>query len=559
MNVVAERLPESQVVLDISTDEQEFEKALERAYRKVVTQVRLPGFRPGKAPRRIIEQLLGREILIEQADKDLLDPLYQKALEQENLTPVGEPEVEIYQVEPLAFKVTVQVYPVIELGDYQAVRVEPRSVDVTDEQVAETLAKVQTQHSPWEEPAEPRPVQEGDRVTLDVEVQEGDQQFREPLRDSVFTLGQDNLLPQLREALLGMTVGETQDVRIDFAEDDQQADVDMRGKTLDYRVTLKKVEQQRQLPLDDDFAGTASNGRYTTLAALRRAVRRDLLRAERQKARGEVSSEVIEAMAAAAAFELPAAMIDKQLDSQIEELRNHLAQNHGQTLEVHLRLENKTAEQLREELRPEAVRRLRNSLVLREIATRESVSVNPQDVDAEIDRLTGPNDPDGRMRQLYSSDYVRGLLENELFERKLVDRTIAIATEGRGPFTPPAEPGDEEDEDEDSELSAEAGAAADASAPTVDDATLASLVDAHSPDRSEDEAGDVVTPTTAGAAVAGGESLGVMPSDQQMPVGVAEAVAASETVVEPIGGVNTAPNAQPAAVAGQRQPEQAGQ
>lgn len=104
MNVEVERLPESQVLLDISTDEQEFAKALDRAYRKVVNQVRLPGFRPGKAPRLVIERMLGREVLVEQADRDLLDPLYQQALEQQDLNPVGEPEVEIYQTEPLPLK-----------------------------------------------------------------------------------------------------------------------------------------------------------------------------------------------------------------------------------------------------------------------------------------------------------------------------------------------------------------------------------------------------------------------------------------------------------------------
>jgi len=125
VNVAVERLPESQILLDITTDEQEFAKALDRAYRKVVTQVRLPGFRPGKAPRRVIEQMLGREMLVEQADRDLLDPLYQQALEKEQITPVSEPDVEIYQAEPLAFKVTVQVYPTIDLGDYLDVRASP--------------------------------------------------------------------------------------------------------------------------------------------------------------------------------------------------------------------------------------------------------------------------------------------------------------------------------------------------------------------------------------------------------------------------------------------------
>src|SRR3954463_7539234 len=156
VNVAVERLPESQVLLDISTDEQEFEKALQRAYRKVVNQVRLPGFRPGKAPRFVIERMLGREVLIEQADRDLLDPLYQQALEREAINPVGEPEVEIYQTEPLAFKVTVQVYPTIDLGGYGEVRAEPRPVAVTDEQVEETIERLRSNRSPWNELTEER-------------------------------------------------------------------------------------------------------------------------------------------------------------------------------------------------------------------------------------------------------------------------------------------------------------------------------------------------------------------------------------------------------------------
>ena len=533
MNVVAERLPESQVVLDIQTDEQEFEKALERAYRKVVTQVRLPGFRPGKAPRKIIENLLGREILVEQADKDLLNPLYQQALEQEHLNPVSEPEVEIYQSEPLAFKVTVQVYPTVELGDYHAIRVEPRHVEIGDEQVEEALVGLQRQHSPWEEPAEPRPVQEGDRITLDVEVKEGEEEFRAPLRDAAFTLGQDSLLPQLREAILGMTAGESKDVRITFAGDDPHADAEMRGKTLDYHVTLKGIQEQHTLPLDDDFARKV-NERYETLDALRAALRRDLLTAERQKARSEVGSEVVNALGAVASFDIPQAMIDRQVDTEIDNLRNQLAQNQGQTLDAYLRLQGQTEEQLREELRPEAARRLRNSLVLREVATREGISVGPQDVDAEIDRLLGFGGDRERMRQLYSNRYVRDMLENELFERKLMDRLIEIATEGRGAFEPAEEPEAAEQTEQAGEVEAgQTSAAADVA--EADEAEAARPA-------ADDEVATVEAPGEVPGSSGDDERAGVLPEDRPIAIGTAEAVAATETVV-PEGSADSADSA----------------
>lgn len=480
MNVAVERLPESQVLLDISTDEQEFSKALDRAYRKVVTQVRLPGFRPGKAPRRVIEQMVGREVLVEQADRDLLDPLYQQALEQEQITPVSEPAVEIYQAEPLAFKVTVQVYPTIDLGAYLDVRAEPRPVAVTDELVEETLTRLREGQSPWAEPTEARPARDGDRVTVDVTVREAGSEdpYREPLPDSVYVLGKDNLFEELHAALVGANVGDTKAAEITFVEDNEGVEAGMRGKTMQYTLDVKKIEEQELLPLDDDFAQQVSSGRIATSDALREDVRKDLLRGERQKVRTAVGNEVVAALGDLATLELPAVMIDKQVDSDVENLRNHLGQEHNQTLEDHLRLEGKTLEQIREEMRPEAARRLRNSLVLREIATREGVSVSPQNIDAEIDRMAGATGNPEQMRQFYSSNYVRNLIENEVFERKLLDRVIAIATEGRGPSDPPEEPEVE-----------------------------------------------TATPETEG------ESAGVLPEGQDVPIGEAEAVAATETVV----------------------------
>ncbi len=442
MNVEVERLPESQVLLDISTDEQEFTKAMDKAYRKVVQQVRLPGFRPGKAPRVIIEQMLGREVIVEQADRDLLDPLYQQALEQEALNPVGEPEVEIYQTEPLAFKVTVQVYPTVDPGDYQGVRAEPRPVAITDERVEETLTNLRDSRSPWAEPAEARAVKEGDRVTVDVTVREADsdEPYREPLNDSVYTLGKDNLFQELHDTILGMAIGDERTVDISFDEENQGVEAGMRGKTMNYTVSLKKVEEQEPLALDDEFAKTATDGRLETLEHLRNDIRKELLQTERQQARNEIGSDVVNQIGDNATLELPSVMIDKQVDSDIENMRNHLGQQHNQTLEAHLRAEEKTLEELREELRPEAIRRLRNSLVLREIATREGVSVSPQDIDAEIDRMIGTSETSEQMRQFYSSNYIRNMLETELFERKLMDRIIDIATEGRGPTDPPEEP-----------------------------------------------------------------------------------------------------------------------
>jgi hypothetical protein len=315
----------------------------------------------------------------------------------------------------------------------------------------------------------------------------------------------------------------------------------MRGKELRYRITLKGLKEQHLRPLDDDFAREASNGRSETVDALRDEVRKDLLRAERQKARSEVGSEVVDAMAATAQFDVPAVMIDKQVDSEIENLRNHLSQEHGRTLEAHLRLEQKTLDQLREELRPEAARRLRNSLVLREIATREGVTVGPADIDAEINRLIGLMDDPERMRQIYSNNYVRNLLETELFERNLMDRVIAIATEGRGAFEPPEEP------------ESETPAADDADAPDTEAIGATAPVAVAGADGGDEGGRDeeplvgdggeigsaeIGAPQGGPPSSAGDDAppAGVLPADQHISVGQGEMAAASETYVPPDEG-----------------------
>src|SRR3954470_774847 len=163
-----ERMPESQVLLDIAAEDDEFAQAMDRAFRKVSRQINVPGFRKGHAPRFIIEQMYGREVFLNEAQQDLMDKLYREALQKEELVPVGSPDVELVEMEPLNFKVTVAVYPTIDPGEYTAVRVEPVDAAIADDAVDEVLARIQKTQSPWVDPAEPRTPREGDQVTIDL-------------------------------------------------------------------------------------------------------------------------------------------------------------------------------------------------------------------------------------------------------------------------------------------------------------------------------------------------------------------------------------------------------
>lgn len=446
MKLTVERLPESQVLLDIAADEDEFAKAMDRAYRQVARQVAVPGFRKGKAPRAMIERLYGREVFLEEANKDLMTDLYRRALEQEELRPVGEPAVEVVETEPLAFKVTLPVYPTVDPGPYREVRVEPVDAAVDEAAVDEAVEQLRRAQSPWVDPADSglavgadlvlerqsRTPREGDQVTIDYTVHEGEETAEEPVEDAVFVLGESGLLDQLEERIKGLRVGESASFEITFGADDESVDADLRGKTLAYSVTLKGLKERDLIPLDDEFAREA--GEVESLEELRAKLRDDLHQRKTAEARVEVLNRVIAAVADGATIELPAAMVDEAVEDDLRAMRNRLARQ-GLAFEAYLRLAEQTEEGLRQEQRPIAERRLRNTIVLREIAEREGIAVEDDDLNAEIDRLAGvaaaAPDP-RRLQDLYRSDYFRGVLRNDLFERRLSERLLEIATEGRG-------------------------------------------------------------------------------------------------------------------------------
>ncbi|MER3485591.1 MAG: trigger factor, partial [Chloroflexota bacterium] len=316
VKVTVERLPASQVLLDIAADEEEFNLAVEKAARRIAREAVIPGFRKGKVPRQMLERLLGREVFIEEANKDLMDDLYRRALQQEELIPVGEPEVEFVSAEPLAFKVTVPVYPEVDPGAYREVRIEPVDASIDEAKVDEVIERLRVSHSPWVDPAEQRTPREGDQVTVDIVITEGEEPFQPPLENAVFVLGEDQLLDELRTAIEGLRVGETTTFQISYPEEGEGAPDDRRrGKTLNYTVTLKELKERELLPLDDEFVKTYANAE--SLAALRDRVRANLHAERTREARAEAINQIIEKIVAGASVEIPQAMIEDALNRKV--------------------------------------------------------------------------------------------------------------------------------------------------------------------------------------------------------------------------------------------------
>lgn len=431
MKVTVERLPQSTVRLDIAADQEEFDEAVERAFRRISQRIQVPGFRPGRAPRPLVERRVGREYIVAEAQRELMDRLYREALQQHGLVPVSDPQVEVYQEEPLAFRVEVQIYPRAELDGYRDIRVEPREVTVAEEEIDEVIEQLRRGQAIWRVPAEPRRPQDGDQVVVDIEAFEGDQSFQEPLRNATFVLGESNLFAEIDQAIRSLLPGEEAEFDITFAEDDERISPELRGKTLHYKVKLHEVKERELPELDDTFAQALG---AATLAELRERIRRDLLRQKAQAARAEVLQTAVERLVEVAKLELPPALIDRQVAADIERLRERLRQQ-GTSLEEYLRFQGKTLEEFAQELRPEAEARLRRYFVLEAFAEAEGIQVSEEELEAEIERLATASGRPDEYRAFYNVPSIRSYLADELHERKVSERLLELVTEGRGPVT----------------------------------------------------------------------------------------------------------------------------
>ncbi|MEJ7837370.1 MAG: trigger factor [Thermomicrobiales bacterium] len=438
MKLSVERKPDSLVVLDITAEEEEFSLAVDNAIKKAARTVQIPGFRKGKASPARVEKMYGRETFLQEATDGVMDRLYREALKQEELVPVGDPSVEIVQIEPVQFVVTVPVYPTPVLGDYSTIRVDPIDAATTDDDVQEVIDRLQRSQSPWIDVTEVRSPVDGEQVTVDYEVFDGEEEFQKPIKDAVFILGETNLLSQLSDKLKELKVGESDSFELVFDEDDETADPTIRGKVLKYNVDLKAIHQRDLIAIDEEFAKKVAD--TDSVEELRVRIFEDVHQGKTNDARTQIVNSIIEQLVDRSELDLPHAMIHEEAHARVGHLQQEV-QRSGTPFEAYLRMQNKTEEDIAVEMEPEAERRLRSSMLVQEFARAENVEVNDEDIDAEITKVVGEAPTDGddaelakfeQTKTLYNGTYFRNMMKNQLFDQKVTDRLIEIATEGRG-------------------------------------------------------------------------------------------------------------------------------
>jgi trigger factor len=465
MQITRTPAPKSSVQLQIELPPERLDRALDVAVRALARRTRIPGFRPGKAPRPVLERHLGPGVVLDEAVEHLMQDAYRDALVQEQILPLTNADVEVVQAEegkPLIFKATVPVRPDVILGDYQHFNFTPELDTIDDARIDQVVEELRDQNATLS-PVEERGAQDGDYAvisfvgTKDGQPFEGGTSERMPL-----ILGQERLIPGFEANLVGLTVGDTTEFDITFPDD--YGEGSLAGQVAHFSVELKELREKILPDLDDDFL--ASLGDFASVDALRSDVRRRLEANALDRARHGFADRIIEYAVANATVELPDVLIDQEVEVMHDEFKGSLARQ-GIGEDAYLKAVEKTTGDLHADFRPNAEKRVKTLLVLSKVADIEGVEVPDADVEAEVAQGRERYAGDARLTEYFESErgrsFIRSTLRRSRVVETLIDRWLAEH---------PDHPALPHLEDQPASAVADAGAQANASIGATDPGTV---------------------------------------------------------------------------------------
>lgn len=377
MKVSSTELPPRQVALEIEVDKDRLDRAMDDAYRQLAGRVDVPGFRRGKAPRPMVERMIGHERIVQEALDRLVPEVVNEAMEQEKVEPYTRPRVESIEFDPLRLKAVVGLAPKVELGDYKDnLRITRDDLKVGDEQIEGVIERVRENYAQWA-PVE-RPVQMGDRVGLDLKATMADHE--EPVmqsKDAEFDVDPNGPRGEpatgFSEQLVGMNAGDTRTFSLPIPDD--YRDKELAGKPADFEVTLHWVKERELPALDDEFAQQV--GEYADLPALRDAVEKQLRQSEEERVRGKLEEDAMTKLVEISSIEYPPQLVEHQAQHMLESFTRNV-ERQGLQLSQYLRLVGKDQEAFEQEMRDEAETRVRRSLALDAFADAEQIATEQQ-------------------------------------------------------------------------------------------------------------------------------------------------------------------------------------
>ncbi|RSL32604.1 trigger factor [Salibacterium salarium] len=416
-----EKLEGNQGVLTVEVDSDKFDNALDQAFEKVKKQVNVPGFRKGKVPRKLFEQRFGVESLYQDAVDIVLPDAYSEAVQEANIDPVDQPQIDIEEIEKgknLVFKATVTVKPEVELGDYKGLEVEEFDTSVSEEDVNEELNKLQEQQAELVV-VEDGEVQEGDTVVMDFKGFVDGEAFEGGEAENYsLEIGSGQFIPGFEEQVVGMTAGEEKDITITFPEEYHSED--LAGKEAVFSVKLHDIKRKELPEFDDEFAKDVDED-VESFDELKQKQEDKLKHDKEHEKEHHERDTVVEKAAENAQADIPEAMITSETDRMMQEFDQRL-QAQGMSLDMYYQVAGTDEEGMKEQFKSEAEKRVKMNLTLEAVAQAEEVEASDEDVEKELDKMAETYQREKEeIRQLLAMQGGTDALKGDLRVQKAID------------------------------------------------------------------------------------------------------------------------------------------
>ena len=425
MTLQVEKLEKNMAKLTVEVSAEQFAECIQTAYKKTKNRFALPGFRKGKAPLNMIEKMYGVEVFYETAADEAINETYAEAMKESALEIVSRPEVEIVQIEkgkPFIYVATVAVKPEVTLGEYKGVEVEKASEEVTDAEVSAGLIRIQDQNSRIIT-IEDRGVEDGDQTVIDFKGMIDGAAFEGgEAEDYSLTIGSHSFIDTFEEQLIGKNVGETCEVNVTFPTEYHAKN--LAGKPAVFEVTIKEIKHKELPELNDEFASEVSE--FETLDEYKADLKKNLEERKKKEAVTLNEDKVVEAVVANASMDIPEPMLKAQAESMIQENARRM-QSQGISLDQYMQYTGMTMDMLRDQMKPQAERRIKTRLVLEAVAEAEKIEVTEEQMDEELKKMADAYKMEVDKLKEYMGDFEKEQMKKDLAVQAAVDFLVAEA------------------------------------------------------------------------------------------------------------------------------------
>ena len=424
MSLQVEKLEKNMAKLTIEVSAEEFDAAIEKAYQKNKGKMNIQGFRKGKAPRQMIEKMYGVGVFYEDAANIIIPEAYSKEVaECKDIEIVSQPEIDVVQIEKgksFIFTAVVATKPEVELGEYKGIQVEVSVPEIKDEDVEAELKKAQEEQARTV-PVEARPVADGDIATIDFEGFVDGVAFEGGKgTDYALTIGSHSFIDTFEEQLIGKNIGDEVEVNVTFPEEYHAEE--LKGKPALFKVTIKEIKVKELPELDDDFAQDVSD--FDTLAEYKEDIKAKLVEKAEKIAKNEKEEKLIDAIIANSKMDIPEAMIETQQDQMVREFANRIA-SQGLSFDQYMQFTGMTMDAMKEQMKPQALKRIQVRLVLEAIAAKEAFEITEEDIEKELETMASMYQMDIAKLKEIVSDNEKEAMKKDIAVSKAAELIVA--------------------------------------------------------------------------------------------------------------------------------------